>query len=77
MYYIYVLYIHVFMYPLNVYTHHTGKKKSIRAISNARLGCRHPYTCILSTSSSLTTLRNLILWLASYLDAFSTYPIPT
>ena len=30
-----------------------------------------------TTSSSLTTLRNLILWLASYLDAFSTYPIPT
>ena len=25
----------------------------------------------------MTTLRNLILWLASYLDAFSTYPIPT
>ena len=52
-------------------------KESERAISNARLWCLHLYTCILSTSSSLTTLRNLILWPASYLDAFSTYPIPT
>ena len=32
------------------------------------------YTCILSTSSSMTTLRNLILWLASYLDAFIFLP---
>ena len=62
---------------LNVYTCHTGKAKSERAISNARLWHRCLYTCILSTSSSMTTLRNLILWLASYLDAFSTYPIPT
>ena len=63
---------------LNVYTHtYSSKTRSERAISNARLWHRCLYTCILSTSSSLTTLRNLILWLASYLDAFSTYPIPT
>ena len=61
---------------LKVYTIHP-LKESGRAISNARLWCLHLYTCILSTSSSLTTLRNLILWPASYLDAFSTYPIPT
>ena len=52
-------------------------KESERAISNARLWCLHLYTCILSTSSSLTTLRNLILRPASHLDAFSAYPIPT
>ena len=57
--------------------HPSFLKESERAISNARLWCLHLYTCILSTSSSLTTLRNLILWPASYLDAFSTYPIPT
>ena len=51
--------------------------ESLRAISNARLWCLHLYTCILSTSSSLTTLWNLILWPASHLDAFSAYPIPT
>ena len=50
----------------------------LRAISNARLWRHRLYTCILSTSSSLTTLgRNLILWPASHLDAFSTYPIQT
>ena len=53
------------------------RKESERAISNARLWCLHLYTCILSTSSSLTTLRDLILRPASCLDAFSTYPIPT
>ena len=62
---------------LKVYIIHPYFKESERAISNARLWCLHLYTCILSTSSSLTTLRNLILWPASYLDAFSTYPIPT
>ena len=31
----------------------------------------------LSWQVPVTTLRNLILWPASYLDAFSTYPIPT
>ena len=50
----------------------------LRAISNARLWRHRLYTCILSTSSSLTTLRrNLILWPASHLDAFSAYPIQT
>ena len=44
------------------------------------LGSRRlrPYTCVLSTSSSVTALRrNLILRPASRLDAFSAYPIPT
>ena len=57
-----------------------GKRRadgSGRAISRARLWYCYLYTCPLSTSSSMTTLRNLILWLASYLDAFSTYPVPT
>ena len=49
-----------------------------RAISSARLWCRHLYTCALSTSSSATTLSgDLILGRASHLDAFSAYPIPT
>ena len=56
---------------------HAVSKTSQRAISNARLWRHRLYTCILSTSSSLTTLRNLILWPASHLDAFSAYPIPT
>ena len=34
-------------------------KKKLRAISNARLWCHHLYTCILSTSSSLTTLKEI------------------
>ena len=49
-----------------------------RAISTTRLGRRRPYTCGLSRSSSITTLEgDLILRPASYLDAFSTYPIRT
>ena len=42
------------------------------------LGCgrRRPCTCSLSTSSSSTALRDLILRPASRLDAFSAYPIP-
>ena len=60
---------------LTVYITH--QKESKRAISSARLWCLHLYTCTLSTSSSMTTLRNLILWPASHLDAFSAYPIPT
>ena len=35
---------------------HSGKW---RAISNARLWCRHLYTCILSTSSSATALKEI------------------
>ena len=47
-----------------------------RAISSARLWRRRLYTCALSTSSSLTTLRGvLISRRASHLDAFSAYPI--
>ena len=46
-----------------------------RAISSARLWRRRLYTCALSTSSSLTTLKGvLILRRASRLDAFSAYP---
>ena len=53
-------------------------KESVRAISNARLWHRCLYTCILSTSTSLTTLNGvLILRLASHLDALSAYPIQT
>ena len=53
-------------------------EKDSRAISTARLWCRHLYTCGLSTSCSATTLKGgLILWMASRLDAFSAYPTPT
>ena len=53
-------------------------RKLIRAISSARLWRHRLYTCTLSTSSSVTTLKgNLILWPASCLDAFSAYPIQT
>ena len=53
-------------------------RKLLRAISSARLWRHRLYTCTLSTSSSVTTLKgNLILWPASCLDAFSTYPIQT
>ena len=56
----------------------TLQGKVYRAISIARLWCRHLYTCDLSTSYSSTTLKgDLILRLASCLDAFSTYPFPT
>ena len=55
---------------------HTPAQKP-RAISSARLWCRHLYTCALSTSSSMTTLKgDLILRPASCLDAFSIYPVP-
>ena len=55
----------------------SGNRKS-RAISTTRLRHYCPYTCSLSTSQSTTTLEgDLILRLASYLDAFSTYPIQT
>ena len=49
---------------------------SSRAISTARLTCRHAHACGLSTSSSSTALkRDLISGPASRLDAFSAYPI--
>ena len=54
------------------------RRKAVGSL--VRLGSdRHrPCTCRLSTSSSSTTLRrDLILWLASRLDAFSAYPYPT
>ena len=53
-------------------------RKASRAISTARLWRRRLYTCCLSTSYSPTTLKgDLILRLASRLDAFSAYPFPT
>ena len=52
--------------------------ESIRAISKARLWRHRLYTCLLSTSSSWTTLYGaLILRKASHLDAFSAYPYQT
>ena len=55
------------------------RTQKVRAISNARLWCLHLYTCILSTSWSVTALiiGYLILQMASCLDAFSTYPNQT
>ena len=53
-----------------------GRKS--RAISSARLWRHRLYTCTLSTSSSMTTLKGvLILRKASRLDAFSAYPYQT
>ena len=52
-----------------------AQAERVRAISKARLRRHRPYTCLLSTSSSLTTLSgDLILRTASRLDAFSAYP---
>jgi hypothetical protein len=58
---------------------HIGSaKRSDRVISTAQLCHFWLYTCSLSTSSSLTSLKgSLILRWVSRLDAFSAYPVPT
>ena len=53
-------------------------KKAYQVISNARLWYYYLYICILSTLSSTTTFKGiLILWRVSRLDAFSAYLIHT
>ena len=62
-------------------TQNGGKNEYIRksrAISKARLWRRRLYTCLLSTSSSRTTLSGVLISRpASHLDAFSAYPFQT
>ena len=64
-------------FKLNVYIRHTRQGPKVNG-QLVMLGY-DVTTCTPASYQrcSLSTLRNLILWLASYLDAFSTYPIPT
>ena len=56
----------------------TNRTRKPRAISKARLWRRRLYTCLLSTSSSRTTLNGVLISRpASHLDAFSAYPFQT
>ena len=60
----FLLYLFLSLYRIQSHTYTRTSNTPLhvrksRAISNARLWCRHLYTCILSTSSSLTTLREI------------------